>query len=56
MPKVNLRTLLFSTTKRGRIIENMHAMLYHNEAWQNFHIMATTSCREGAGYSSPKMA
>lgn len=38
IPKVYLRTLLFSTAKRGRIVESMHATLYHNEARQNFHI------------------
>jgi hypothetical protein len=38
IPKVYLRTLLFSTAKRGRIIESMYAALHHNEARQNFHI------------------
>lgn len=31
LPKVYLRTLLFSTAKRGRIIENMHVTVSRNE-------------------------
>ncbi len=38
LPKVYLRTLLFSTSKRGRIIENMYVALSRNEAHQNFSI------------------
>jgi hypothetical protein len=34
LPKVYLRTLLFSTSKRGRVIESMHVALSH----QNFNI------------------
>ena len=37
-PKVYLRTLLFSTSKRGRVIESMHVRLSRNEAHQNFNI------------------
>lgn len=37
-PKVYLRTLLFSTSKRGRVIESLHVTLSHNEAQQNFNI------------------
>ena len=37
-PKVYLRTLLFSTSKRGRIIESMHVALSRNETHQNFNI------------------
>ena len=37
-PKVYLRTLLFSTSKRGRVIESMHVTLSRNEAKQNFNI------------------
>lgn len=37
-PKVFLRTLLFSTSKRGRVIESMHASLARNETIQNFNI------------------
>ena len=33
-----LRTLLFSTSKRGRIVENMYVALSRNEARQNFNI------------------
>lgn len=38
LPKIYLRTLLFSTSKRGRIIENMHIALSRNETHQNFSI------------------
>lgn len=37
-PKVYLRTLLFSTSKRGRVIESMHVALSRNETQQNFNI------------------
>lgn len=38
LPKVYLRTLLFATSKRGRVIESMHVALSRNEAHQNFNI------------------
>jgi hypothetical protein len=38
LPKVYLRTLLFSTSKRGRVIESMHVALTRNETHQNFNI------------------
>lgn len=38
LPKVYLRTLLFSTSKRGRVVENMHVALSRNETHQNFNI------------------
>ncbi len=37
-PKVYLRTLLFSTSKRGRVVQNVHVALSRNEARQNFNI------------------
>jgi hypothetical protein len=37
-PKVFIRTLLFSTSKRGRIIESMHVSVARNESKQNFNI------------------
>ncbi len=37
-PKVFLRTLLFATSKRGRIIESMHVSLARNETHQTFNI------------------
>ena len=37
-PKVYLRTLLFSTAKRGRIVESMHVALSRNETRQNFNV------------------
>jgi hypothetical protein len=37
-PKVFLRTLLFSTSKRGRVVESMHVALSRNETHQNFNV------------------
>jgi hypothetical protein len=37
-PKIYLRALLFSTSKRGRVVESMHAALHRNETHQNFNI------------------
>ncbi len=36
--KIFLRTLLFSTARRGRVIESMHVALSRNETKQNFSI------------------
>jgi hypothetical protein len=38
LPKIYLRTLLFATSKRGRVIESMHVALSRNEMHQNFNI------------------
>jgi hypothetical protein len=38
LPKIYLRTLLFTTSKRGRVIESMHVALSRNEMHQNFNI------------------
>jgi hypothetical protein len=38
LPKIYLRALLFSTSKKGRIIENMYVSLSRNETHQNFSI------------------
>ena len=37
-PKVFLRTLLFSTSKRGSVIESIHVRLSRGEGRQNFNI------------------
>src|SRR5438270_567542 len=37
-PKVFLRALLFSTSKRGRVIESLHVRLSRGETRQNFNI------------------
>lgn len=37
-PKVYLRTLLFATSKRGRVIESVHVSLERSETRQNFNI------------------
>lgn len=38
LPKVYLRTLLFATSKRGRVIESLHVSLERSETRQNFNI------------------
>ncbi|MGA2903297.1 MAG: hypothetical protein ABSD98_05680 [Candidatus Korobacteraceae bacterium] len=38
LPKVFLRTLLFSTSKRGRVVECMYVALSRNETRQNFNV------------------
>ncbi len=38
IPKIYLRSLLFSTSRRGRVIESMHVALSRNETLQNFNI------------------
>lgn len=37
-PKIFLRTLLYSTSKKGRILENMFVKLKRGESMQNFNI------------------
>jgi len=37
-PQILIRTLLFCTSKRGRVIESMHVALRTNETRQNFNI------------------
>ena len=37
-PKIYVKTLLFCTAKRGRVIENMYAKLFRNETAQKFNI------------------
>ncbi len=37
LPKVFLRTLLFSTSKRGRVVESLYVSLSRNETTQNFN-------------------
>jgi hypothetical protein len=38
LPKIYLRTLLFATSRRGRVIESMHVSLERSETRQNFNI------------------
>jgi hypothetical protein len=38
LPKVYLRSLLFSTSKRGRVVESMYVALSRNEMRQNFNV------------------
>jgi hypothetical protein len=37
-PQILIRTLLFSTAKRGRVIESMHVTVQNDETRQNFNI------------------
>ena len=37
-PQILIRTLLFCTAKRGRVIESMHVTLQNDETRQNFNI------------------
>ncbi|HEX4158840.1 MAG TPA: hypothetical protein VHY79_10215, partial [Rhizomicrobium sp.] len=37
-PKVFLRTLLFATARRGRVIQSLHVTLTRNEARQTFNV------------------
>lgn len=36
--KIYLRTLLYSTAKRGQVLESLHISLQRNESKQNFNI------------------
>lgn len=36
--KIHLRTLLYSTAKRGQVLESLHVSLQRNESKQNFNI------------------
>jgi hypothetical protein len=51
IPKIYFRTLLFSTSKRGRVIENMHVALSRNETHQNFNLWSygETQLHRGSG-------
>jgi hypothetical protein len=48
-PKVFLRTLLFCTAKRGRVIESMHVTLRRNKSRQNFSVWVTGDDRLSRG-------
>ena len=55
--KVFLRTLLYSTGKRGHIIENMFVRLHRGETRQNFNVWAygdTRSLSRGSGLFVPE--
>lgn len=53
--EVFLRTLLYSTGKRGHVIENMFVRLHHGETRQHFNIWAygDTSLSRGSGLFVP---
>ena len=40
LPKIYLRTLLFATSKKGRVVESMFVSMRRNEAKQNFSFWA----------------
>lgn len=50
-PKVFLRTLLYSSAKRGQIVENMFVRLHRSESAQNFSIWVygDSSLSRGSG-------
>jgi hypothetical protein len=48
-PKVYLRTLLFCTAKRGRVIESMYVTLRRNESRQNFSVWVNGDDRLSRG-------
>ena len=48
-PKVYLRTLLFCTAKRGRVIESMYVTLSRNESRQNFSVWVNGDDRLSRG-------
>jgi len=54
--KVFLRTLLYSTGKRGQIVENMFVSLRHGETRQNFNIWVygDDELRRGSGLYIPE--
>ena len=45
-PKIFLRALLFSTSKRGRIVENMYVNLSCDEYYQEFNVWAYGATNE----------
>ena len=50
--KIYLRTLLYSTSKRGQVIESLHVSIKRNESNQNFNIWVygeTGSLKRGSG-------
>jgi hypothetical protein len=55
-PKVYLRTLLFSTSHRGQVIESMHVRLYRAESLQTFNIWVygNSELFRGSGLHVPK--
>jgi hypothetical protein len=55
--KIYLRTLLYSTSKRGHIIENMFVRLHRDETAQNFNIWVygdDTNLHRGSGLFVPE--
>ena len=55
--KVFLRTLLYSTAKRGQVLESLHASIQRNETKQNFNIWVygdKGSLKRGSGLFVPQ--
>lgn len=55
--KIYLRTLLYSTAKRGHVIESLHASVQRNESKQNFNIWVygeKGSLKRGSGLFVPQ--
>lgn len=55
--KIYLRTLLYSTAKRGQVLESLHVALHRNESKQNFNIWVygeKGSLKRGSGIFVPQ--
>jgi len=55
--KVYFRTLLYSTAKRGIVLESLHVALYRNESKQNFNIWVygdRSALKRGSGLFVPQ--
>jgi hypothetical protein len=57
--KIYLRTLLYSTAKRGQVLESLHVSLRRNESKQNFNIWVyddKDKLKRGSGCSCHRKA
>ena len=55
--KIYLRTLLYSTAKRGQVLESLHVSVHRNESKQNFNIWVygeKGSLKRGSGLFVPQ--
>ena len=55
--KIYLRSLLYSTAKKGQVLESLHVALHRNESKQNFNIWVygeIGSLKRGSGLFIPQ--
>ena len=55
--KIYLRTLLYSTSKRGQVIESLHVSMHRNESKQNFNVWVygdKDNLKRGSGLFVPQ--